>query len=73
MWSDIGELRNLSNWLQGTSISLVFVSGFLQVGKYVVDRREKALSVIEQHPTNQAITSGSATVELIEDSNRQIA
>jgi hypothetical protein len=41
-WSDIGTLKLVSAWLQWISISLVFVSGFLQVGKFV-DRQEKVL------------------------------
>ena len=48
MWSDISGLRSLSGWFQWVSIGLVFVSGFLQLGRTVVDRREKDLSAIEQ-------------------------
>lgn len=69
MWNDISELKSLSNWFQWISISLVFLSGFLQIGKYVVDRREKELSTIEQakvlNPTLKPIHSGTATIEVI--------
>jgi len=76
VWNDIGELRNLSSWFQWVSISLVFVSGFLQAGKYVVDRREKMLSAIEQteliNPNRQLVHTGSATVEVTVQSDEQI-
>ena len=68
MWDDINLLRTVSVWLQWTSIALVFVSGCLQVGKFVIDRREKALVAIEQrelaHPGRQLVATGSATVEV---------
>jgi hypothetical protein len=73
MWNDIAELRSLSTLVQWTSIALIFFGGFLQVGKYVVDRREKELSSIEQaakeNPIAQIIHTGSAAIELIEESN----
>lgn len=76
LWRDISGLRSLSNWLQWVSISLVFVSGFLQVGKYVVDRREKSLSAIAQaeqlSPYNKPIHTATATVELVVESAEQI-
>ncbi len=76
MWNDIGSLRNFSGWLQWVSIALVFVSGFLQVGKYIVDRREKVLTGIEQaelvNPNRQPINTGSATVELTIESEQQV-
>lgn len=43
-WSDIGWLRSVGVFLQWASISLVFLGGLLQVGKFFVDRREKVLS-----------------------------
>ena len=48
VWSDIGSLRSVSGWLQWISIGLVFLSGLLQVGKFLVDRREKVLSALAQ-------------------------
>ena len=76
LWRDIGALRSLSNWLQWISITLVFFSGFLQVSKYVVDRREKSLSSIAQaeqlNPHNKPIHSGTATVEVVVESAEQI-
>jgi hypothetical protein len=75
MWNDVGELRNLSSWLQWISISLVFFSGFLQVGKYAVDRREREVSTIEQanlsKPARQLIRTGSATIEVTTNSSDQ--
>jgi len=73
MWNDIAELRTFSSYFQWISIGLVFVSGFLQVGKFIVDRREKALSAIEQaeklNPVSQVIRTATAVVELHEASN----
>ena len=72
MWNDIAQLRSLSSFLQWFSIGLVFISGFLQVGKFIVDRREKALSDVAQaeklYPVAQSIHTGTAVVELVQDS-----
>jgi len=72
MWNDLSQLRLLGMWLQWLAIALVFVGGFLQLAKFVVDRRERTLSSIEQterqKPARQLITSGSATVEVVVDS-----
>lgn len=69
MWNDIGQLKQLSGILQWVSIALVFVSGFLQVGKYAVDKRENALTGVQQaeklNPTAQPIHSGSAIIEML--------
>lgn len=69
MWNEINELKSLSAWFQWLSIGLVFISGFLQIGKYVVDRREKFLSEIEQanrlNPARQPIHTGTATIEMV--------
>jgi hypothetical protein len=76
LWRDVNALKSLSNWLQWLSIALVFVSGFFQVGKYVVDRREKALTAIAQaaqlNPHNKPIHTGTATVEITIASADQI-
>jgi len=71
MWNDIIALRSVAFWLQWFAVALVFIGGFLQVAKVVVDRRVNVLTAIEQHPNNQAITSGGATVELTEKADRQ--
>lgn len=44
MWNDPGQLRSLSNFLQWAAIALVFLGGILQVARFTVDRREKAVS-----------------------------
>ena len=75
-WGDVGTLHTLSAWLQWLSIGLVFISGFLQVGKYIVDRREGALSALAEaerlNPHNQPVRTGTATVEVTIESNEQI-
>lgn len=72
MWNDIAQLRQLGLWLQWIAIALVFIGGILQVAKFAVDRREKALITLEQverqKPKNQIVTSGSATIEVTTDS-----
>jgi hypothetical protein len=73
IWNDVTAVRITASWLQWLAIILVFIGGMLQVAKIVVDRREKSLTAIEQHPNNRAITSGSATVELTELSIRQVS
>jgi hypothetical protein len=70
IWNDVAAVRTTASWLQWLAIILVFLGGILQAAKIVVDRRERALTAIEQHPNNQPIRSGSATVELIEVSTR---
>ncbi|MDO8795560.1 MAG: hypothetical protein Q7J25_13170 [Vicinamibacterales bacterium] len=53
---------------------MVFLGGFLQVGRYLVDRREKTLSAIveaeESKPTRLPINTGSVTVEILVDSDQ---
>ena len=75
-WADIGSLRTASAWLQWISIGLVFVSGFLQVGKFVVDRRERALSSLAQaellNPAAQPIRTGTVTIDLVVESAENI-
>jgi hypothetical protein len=70
MWDSIAELRTLSGILQWVSIGLVFISGFLQVGKFIVDRREKVLSNIEQaerlSPLAQPIQTAGAVIEIVQ-------
>jgi hypothetical protein len=73
MWGDVESLRSLSAWFQGISIALVFVSGLLQIGRLVVDRREKVISAVLQaeklNPTRQPVRTGTCTVELVVESN----
>jgi hypothetical protein len=75
-WNSLGSLRSTSAWLQWISISLVFISGLLQLGKFLVDRRERALSAIAQaeliNPAAQAIQGATITVELVVASDQQI-
>jgi hypothetical protein len=71
MWSDVDTLRTASTLLQWTSIALIFIGGILQVGKVVVDRREKAISSLLQAPVSQPIHIGSAVVELVEETDRK--
>src|SRR5205809_662157 len=75
MWSDITFLRSLSTWLQWGAIGLVFLGGFLQIGRYLVDRRERALSAValaeESKPTRRPITTGTATIELFVESDQE--
>jgi hypothetical protein len=71
MWNDAETLRTVSFFLQWISIALIFFGGFLQVGKVVVDRREKVISSVLQAPTSQPIHLGSAVIELVEDTDRQ--
>ncbi len=75
-WSDLGTLRSISTWFQWASIGLVFVSGFLQVGKYFVDRRERALAAAVQaereNPAARPIQTASATVELVVESRDDV-
>ena len=44
IWKNIGSLHSLSGFLQWFSIILIFIGGFSQIAKQVVDRREKYLS-----------------------------
>jgi hypothetical protein len=68
----VESLRSLSWWLQAISIALVFVSGFLQVGRLAVDRREKQISAAMQaeraNPVRQPIQTGTCTVEVVVES-----
>ncbi len=43
-WNDPAQLRSLGNFLQGAAIALVFLGGILQVGRFIVDRREKTVN-----------------------------
>jgi hypothetical protein len=75
-WSDIAALRSTSSWFQALSIALVFLSGLLQVGKYVVDRRERTLSAAAEserlNPVAQPILTATATVEVAVQSAKLI-
>jgi hypothetical protein len=77
MWDSITELKQLSSFLQWLSIALVFFSGFLQVGKYIVDKRERNLSAIEQaeklNPIAQIIHTGSAVVEMLVSTDQKFS
>ena len=44
IWNNIGGLKSLSSFLQWISIVLIFIGGFLQITKQIIDRREKSLS-----------------------------
>jgi hypothetical protein len=72
LWSDMVALRSMSAWLQWTSIALVFVSGFLQVAKFAIDRREKDLSSTAQaeliNPIAQPVRIATATVDIVAES-----
>jgi hypothetical protein len=72
MWNEIAELRTLAYFLQWAAIALVFVGGFLQLGSLVVDHRVTTLSDAEQaeklNPVAQAARTGTAVIELIQDS-----
>lgn len=76
LWNSIGALRGLSAWLNWLSIGLVFLGGFLQLGKFLVDRRERHLASLIQeerlNPNRQPIRIGSATVEVLIESDEQI-
>lgn len=76
IWESIPNLKSLSSWLQWISIAMVFVSGGLQIGRYVVDRREKYLSSIEHtkelSPFNKPIRTGTAKIKIIVASSKQI-
>jgi len=76
IWANIGSLRMVSAWLQWVSIGLVFVSGFLQVGKFMVDRRERTLAAVAQaellNPAAQPIRTGTVTVEVVAESTEDI-
>lgn len=48
------SLKALSTWLQWLSISLVFVSGALQLARFIVDRREKQLQTVRQNEAEKA-------------------
>jgi hypothetical protein len=76
IWSNLTALRSLGAWLQWTSIALVFLSGLLQVGKYLVDRRKKTLSSAAQaeliNPAAQPIRTATVTVDLTVESNDQV-
>jgi len=76
MWSDVNSLKFISAMLQWISIGLVFISGFLQLGKFVIERREKKLNAQEQsemlNPTFQPIRTGTVTVDVFEESNETI-
>jgi len=73
VWSDLHSLRTVSAWFQWVSIGLVFLSGLLQVGKYLVDRREKAISAAVSaeliNPVAQPIRTASVTIEVIQESS----
>jgi len=75
-WGDIAVLRSASTWLQWVSIGLVFCSGFLQVGKYLIDKRERQLAAIAQaeqlNPAAQPIRTGTVTIEVVAQSTDQI-
>lgn len=75
-WSDVASLRSVSAWLQWISIALVFCSGFLQVGKFLVDRREKDLAAVAQaeklNPAAQPIRTGTVTIEVVAESTESI-
>jgi len=75
-WSDITSLRSVSAWFQWVSIGLVFFSGLLQLGKFLVDRRERALTAIAQgelvNPAAQPIRTGTVTIEVVAESNDQV-
>jgi hypothetical protein len=72
MWNEIAELRTLAYLLQWAAITLVFVGGFLQLGSLVVDHRVTTLSDAEQaeklNPVAQTIRTGTAVIELTQDS-----
>jgi hypothetical protein len=83
LWADPTRLHNLSNFLQWFGIALIFLGGILQVGRLVVDRREKLLtgqiqaerdralrdSTEKLRPIRQPISSGSAVVALLTTTN----
>ncbi|MEK7247271.1 MAG: hypothetical protein AAB092_02245, partial [Chloroflexota bacterium] len=58
------------------SIGLVFLGGFFQVGRFLVDRRERHLSALAQearlNPNRQPIQTGTATVEVLIESDDQL-
>jgi 2-keto-4-pentenoate hydratase len=72
MWNEIAELRTLAYVLQWGAIALVFVGGFLQLGSLVVDHRVTTLSDAAQaeklNPVAQTIRTGTAVIELIQES-----
>ncbi len=76
IWESIPNLKSLGSWLQWLSIALVFVSGGLQLGKFVIDRREKYLSSIQQakelSPFNKPIRTGTAKIQIIVASSKQV-
>lgn len=76
LWLNITSLRSVSGWFQWVSIGLVFLSGLLQVGKFLVDRREKALSAMAQaellNPAAQPVRTGTITVEVVAESTDQV-
>ena len=64
LFDDVGSLRWLSNVLQWVSISLVFLGGLLQLAKFTVDRRERAISAAVQASQLESIRSASESVRL---------
>jgi len=72
MWNDIAELRTFAWALQWGAIALVFIGGFLQIGSLMVNHRVTTLSDAEQaeklNPVAQTIHTGTAVIEMIQDS-----
>jgi len=43
LWNNVSSLKAISSFLQWFSIILIFIGGFLQITKQVIDRKEKQL------------------------------
>lgn len=69
MWNDINQLKNLSTWLQWTSIVLIFVSGILQFTKYKIDLQKDYLIGIELSPAHQKISTMTASLTVYDATN----
>ncbi len=51
-WNNIDSLKTLSTYFQWISITLVFLSGFLAIGKHVIEKKGKDLANRDSYATN---------------------